>query len=65
LTNASCSPSGASGLRACAAFQRTFVEFGVYNYVESNTRFLLLNDNWTGLVLDSSAEHIDFIHPKH
>ena len=40
---------------------KTFVEFGVQNYVESNTRFLLLNDNWTGLVLDSSPDNINFI----
>jgi hypothetical protein len=39
----------------------TFVEFGVENYLESNTRFLLMNDNWRGLVLDSSQRHIDFI----
>ena len=30
----------------------TFVEFGVQDYSESNTRFLLLNDNWRGLVMD-------------
>ena len=28
-----------------------FVEFGVENYLESNTRFLLINNNWSGLVL--------------
>jgi hypothetical protein len=39
----------------------TFVEFGVENYLESNTRFLLYNNNWTGLVMDSSKENIDFI----
>jgi hypothetical protein len=38
-----------------------FVEFGVQNYVESNTRFLLLNDNWSGLVMDASQDNIDFI----
>src|SRR5258706_13307938 len=30
---------------------RTFIEFGVENYRESNTRFLLINDNWSGLVM--------------
>ena len=34
----------------------TFVEFGVEDYSEANTRFLLLNDNWRGLILDGSAE---------
>ena len=33
----------------------SFVEFGVQDYWESNTRFLLLNDYWRGLVLDGSA----------
>jgi hypothetical protein len=38
-----------------------FVEFGVENYLESNTRFLLMNNNWSGLVMDGSADHIRFI----
>lgn len=37
------------------------VEFGVADYTESNTRFLLLNNNWSGLVMDCSADNIDFI----
>jgi hypothetical protein len=36
----------------------TFIEFGVEHYRESNTRFLLMNDNWRGLVIDSSDELI-------
>src|SRR5688572_4112141 len=40
---------------------KTFVEFGVENYTESNTRFLLMNNNWTGLVLDSSKVNTDYI----
>jgi hypothetical protein len=36
----------------------TFVEFGVEDYHEANTRFLLLNDNWSGLVMDSSRRNI-------
>ena len=35
-----------------------FIEFGVENYLESNTRFLMQNNNWSGLVMDGSAEHI-------
>jgi hypothetical protein len=38
---------------------RTFVEFGVEDYMESNTRFLLQKDNWTGLVMDGSRECIE------
>ena len=34
---------------------KTFVEFGVGDYQEANTRFLLMNDNWSGLVMDSSS----------
>lgn len=39
----------------------SFVEFGVENYLEANTRFLLINNNWKGLVLDGSQSHIDYI----
>lgn len=38
-----------------------FVEFGVADYRESNTRFLLCNDNWRGLILDAGTTHIDFV----
>ena len=38
-----------------------FVEFGVENYVESNTRFLLTNNQWSGLVMDGSQENIEYI----
>ncbi len=40
---------------------RAFIEFGVENYLEANTRFLLLNDNWRGMVLDGSQANVDFI----
>lgn len=40
---------------------KTFIEFGVQNYLEANTRFLLMNNNWEGLVIDGSEENIDFI----
>ena len=40
---------------------QTFVEFGVENYREANTRFLLINDNWRGLVMDCSSTHIETI----
>ena len=35
-----------------------FVEFGVQDYRESNTRFLLVNRNWSGLVIDGSAANV-------
>jgi hypothetical protein len=40
---------------------KIFVEFGVENYTESNTRFLLQNNNWSGLVIDGSEENILYI----
>jgi hypothetical protein len=40
---------------------KIFIEFGVENYTESNTRFLLINDNWAGLVIDGSPENISYI----
>lgn len=41
--------------------EKFFIEFGVANYLESNTRFLLQNNNWSGLVIDGSKGNIDFI----
>jgi len=41
--------------------RQIFVEFGVENYVESNTRFLLTNNHWSGLVIDGSQHNIDYI----
>jgi hypothetical protein len=40
---------------------KIFVEFGVENYTEANTRFLLINNNWSGLVIDGDKNNIDFI----
>ncbi|MDP2673068.1 MAG: hypothetical protein Q8O84_04615 [Nanoarchaeota archaeon] len=39
--------------------EKVFVEFGVGNYKESNTRFLLMNNNWSGFVADSSSKNIE------
>jgi len=41
-----------------ARVEESFIEFGVHDYEESNTRFLLINDNWRGLVMDSGAENM-------
>ena len=40
---------------------RRFIEFGVENYVESNTRFLALNNYWSGLVIDGDSANIEFV----
>ncbi len=37
---------------------KRFVEFGVENYLEANTRFLLMNNNWSGLVMDGSVKNV-------
>ena len=37
---------------------KTFVEFGVEDYSEANTRFLLFNNNWSGLIIDGSDSNI-------
>lgn len=41
--------------------QEVFVEFGVADYRESNTRFLLVNDNWRGLIIDGADDHRAFL----
>ena len=48
----------------------TFIEFGVENYSEANTRFLLMNNNWRGLVFDGNPINIEqckdsYIYWKH
>lgn len=40
---------------------KIFIEFGVQDYTEATTRFLLINDNWSGLVMDASKANINFI----
>ncbi|MEZ2334419.1 hypothetical protein AB6735_02255 [Mucilaginibacter sp. RCC_168] len=41
--------------------ERTFIEFGVEDYTESNTRFLLINNNWTGLIMDGDKNNMDSV----
>jgi hypothetical protein len=38
---------------------RTFIEFGVEDFFESNCRFLMMKDNWSGYVIDGSAKNIN------
>lgn len=38
-----------------------FVEFGVENYRESNTRYLMMKNNWSGFVMDGSAKMVSEI----
>lgn len=48
-------------LRHVPIEKKIFVEFGVENYTESNTRFLAINNYWSGLVIDGSLENINYI----
>ena len=41
--------------------RKFFIEFGVEDYTEANTRFLLRNRNWSGLVLDGSEAQVEKI----
>jgi len=41
--------------------ERAFVEIGVQDYSESNTRFLATSENWSGTCIDDGAAHIDFV----
>lgn len=41
--------------------QKTFIEFGVESYHESNTRFLCLRNNWSGLIMDGSLEYMNAV----
>jgi hypothetical protein len=40
---------------------KSFVEFGVENYTEATTRFLLVNNNWRGMVMDGSEQNVSYI----
>jgi hypothetical protein len=46
---------------AVAPAERAFIEFGVQDYREANTRFLLANNNWRGLVLDDNPANVAII----
>ncbi len=40
---------------------KTFIEFGVEDYKEANTRFLLEENNWSGMIIDGSKENMDAV----
>jgi len=42
----------------------SFIEFGVGDYREANTRFLLVNNGWTGLIVDAGDAHLDFVYER-
>lgn len=48
-------------IRTIGAHPDTFVEIGTGDYRESNTRFLVQNNNWRGLVIDGGESHVQFV----
>ncbi|RAX52440.1 hypothetical protein CCY99_07260 [Helicobacter sp. 16-1353] len=42
-------------------YSRAFIEFGVEDFSESNTHYLLLNRNFQGLIMDGGSENINKI----
>lgn len=40
---------------------KIFIEFGMENYKEANTRFLLINNKWSGYVIDGAQENINYV----
>ena len=40
---------------------KNFIEFGVGSYFESNTHFLLVNNNWSGFIIDGSQQCMDIV----
>lgn len=43
-------------IEQCDGIPQSFIEFGVESYAEANTRFLLQNRNWRGMVIDGRDE---------
>lgn len=41
--------------------EKIFIEFGVQDYLESNTRFLLQNNQWKGLIIDGSDTYMQSV----
>jgi hypothetical protein len=48
-------------LRHVPISRKAFVEIGVENYTECNTRFLLVKDNWQGLAIDGNAAGVEAV----
>ena len=44
---------------------KTFIEFGVEDFFESNCRFLMVNNNWRGFVMDGSEAYIERLRSSH
>ena len=40
---------------------KSFIEIGVQNYCEANTRFLMMSNNWQGMIVDADENHVRFL----
>ncbi len=47
--------------RSAPGAPKSFVEFGVENYTEANTLFLLQQHNWRGLIIDGNSDSINAV----
>ena len=45
-------------IREVEILNKTFIEFGVEDFFESNCRYLLMSSDWQGFVIDGSSENI-------
>lgn len=48
-------------IRHVSIAEEIFVELGVESYREANTRFLMMHDNWQGLIIDAGRDHQAFL----
>lgn len=46
---------------AIPPISQSFIEFGVETYRQANTRFLLQNRNWRGLIMDGNSAMVDAV----
>ncbi len=44
---------------------KTFIEFGIEDFFESNCRFLMMKDFWSGFVIDGSDRNIAKLHSSY
>jgi hypothetical protein len=44
---------------------KKFVELGVEDYLESNTRFLMQNNNWSGFIVDGNCKLLDTVKSRY
>jgi hypothetical protein len=48
-------------IKAVAIESNTFIEFGVQDFSESNCRYLMMKNNWSGFIIDGSSSDVSRI----